>query len=126
MTEGEERFGMDANRIDLWLKYVCLFRTRSEAAASCRGGHVKVEGKRVKPSSPVRTGDRVEITRDERVGVYEVTVVPERQVPRKEAGECYLDLSPPPPKRDTAIDPNTGGGRPTKKERRELRKLKGR
>jgi ribosome-associated heat shock protein Hsp15 len=117
---------MEESRIDLWLKYVCLFRTRSEAAASCRGGHVKVNGNRVKASSPVRPGDKVEITREERIGVYEVVVVPERQVPRKQAGECYVDHSPPPPKRETSIDPSAGAGRPTKKERRDLRRLKGR
>jgi ribosome-associated heat shock protein Hsp15 len=117
---------MDVNRIDLWLKYVCLFRTRSEAAEACRGGHVKVNGRRVKPSSTVRTGDRVELTRDDRVAIYDVVVIPERQVPRKQSRECYLDLSPPPPKREAATDPDAGSGRPTKKERRDLRRLKGR
>ena len=41
-------------RIDLWLKYVCLVKHRADATEACKGGHVKLNGQRVKPAATVR------------------------------------------------------------------------
>lgn len=118
----------DINRVDLWLKYVCLFKTRSEAGNAVRGGHVKLNGSRVKPSSTVRIDDRIEITRSERVQQIIVKSIPARQVPRKEAREHYEDITPEPEKTDTwAGEPErVTQGKLSKKDRRDLRRLKGR
>lgn len=118
----------EGSRIDLWLKHVCLFRTRSEAGNAVRGGHVKLNGSRVKPSSTVRAEDRIEITRSDRVQIIEVVSVPERQVPRKEARDHYNDVTPEPQtKEDWAAKPvRVSRGKLSKKDRRDLRKLKGR
>jgi len=47
----------ERHRIDAWLKHVCLLKQRSEAADACKGGHVKINGLRVKPAAAVREGD---------------------------------------------------------------------
>lgn len=117
----------DHNRIDLWLKHVCLFRTRSEAGKAVRGGHVKLNGQRAKPAASVTIGDSIEITRSDRVQTIEVRSIPDRQVARKESREHYEDHTPPQPKRDPwGVEPQRiTRGKLSKKDRRELRKLKG-
>jgi len=50
----------ERHRIDVWLKLVCLVKHRNEATEACRGGHVKINGLRVKPAASVREGDVVE------------------------------------------------------------------
>lgn len=116
------------NRVDLWLKYVCLFRTRSEAGDAVRGGHVKLNGSRVKPSSAVGIGDRIEITRSERVQEIIVESIPSKQVSRKEARNHYQDVTPEPEPGETwAGEPErVTRGKLSKKDRRDLRRLKGR
>jgi ribosome-associated heat shock protein Hsp15 len=47
-------------RVDQWLWSVRLTKTRGDAAAACRGGHVTVNGKAAKPATPVKVGDRIE------------------------------------------------------------------
>ena len=50
----------ERHRIDAWLKLVCLFKQRGDAADACKGGHVKLNGQRAKPASSVKEGDTVE------------------------------------------------------------------
>lgn len=118
----------DSTRVDLWLKYVCLFRTRTEAGSAVRGGHVKVNASRVKAASTVRVGDNMEITRADYVQKIVVRSVPQKQVPRKDARDHYEDLTPQPEKsRIRASEPErVTSGKLNKKDRRELRRLKGR
>ncbi|MDX1583690.1 MAG: RNA-binding S4 domain-containing protein [Thermoanaerobaculia bacterium] len=118
----------EQNRIDLWLKHVCLFKTRSEAGKAVRGGHVKVNGSRVKPAASVAPDDRIEITRSRGSQTVEVVSIPERQVSRKEARNHYNDLTPEPESREAweAGPKRVTRGKLSKKERRELRRLKGR
>ena len=59
-------------RVDQWLWSVRITKTRSDAAAACRGGHVKVNGTSAKPSTPVKVGDRVEAFVHGRERVLEV------------------------------------------------------
>ena len=115
----------ERHRIDAWLKLVCLFKHRTQATDACRGGHVKINGQRVKPASPVREGDVVEFLLDD---VYRKVVVqglPETQVAKPVARTMYIDETP---KQEidimhTAIR-KRGSGRPTKRERREMEKWK--
>ncbi|HUP49112.1 MAG TPA: S4 domain-containing protein [Thermoanaerobaculia bacterium] len=118
---------MDRHRVDHWLKLVCLFKQRGEAAEACRGGHVKVNGQRVKPSTPLREGDVVEFMRGEWARRVVVVVLPEGQLSKENARTAYLDESPPPPVREPAVRPmfrESGAGRPTKKERREIDRVR--
>lgn len=107
-----------------------LTKTRSAAAEACRGGHVKINGTSAKPSSPVTVGDRVEARLGARQRVVEVTKVVQRRVGAAPAADCFEDHSPPPPERDplqpefAVRDPGTG--RPTKRDRRRIDRLRGR
>ncbi|MBW3670813.1 MAG: RNA-binding S4 domain-containing protein [Acidobacteria bacterium] len=126
-TESSDK-GIESNRIDLWLKYVCLFRTRTEAGNAVRGGHVKLNESRVKPSSIVRVDDQIEITRADYVQKIAVRSVPRKQVPRKDARDHYEDHTPQPEKRELrpSEPERVTSGKLNKKDRRELRRLKGR
>lgn len=116
-------------RVDSWLWAVRLCKMRSLATAACRAGHVRVNGDRAKAAQPVRVGDeaRVRIAGFDRILVVRVVLV--KRVGALVADESYLDISPPLPTRDElARDPQRerGAGRPTKRERREMEKLRGR
>ena len=117
-------------RIDQWLHAVRITKTRADAAAACRGGHVKVNGKAAKPSSPVALGDRVEALIHRRERIVEVRRLLTKRVGAAVAVECYDDHSPPPPERDD-VQPlfavrDRGAGRPTKRDRRRIDRLRGR
>ncbi len=116
-------------RVDAWVWAVRLFRTRSQATTACRAGHVRVNDERAKPAQPVRVGDRVEVRGGPRVRVVEVAGLLAKRVGAPEAQAAYVDHSPPPPPRETASPVGRrerGAGRPTKKERRQLDRLRGR
>ncbi|SNS66564.1 ribosome-associated heat shock protein Hsp15 [Micrococcales bacterium KH10] len=118
-----------SGRVDAWLWAVRLLKTRAAAAAACRGGHVTVEGTRAKPATAVRPGMTVEITGLDRHRVVVVTRVISKRVGAPVAVECYEDHSPPPPPRERLIPTavrDSGTGRPTKRERRQLDRLRGR
>lgn len=117
---------MERHRIDTWLKLVCLFKHRADATEACRGGHVKVNGVRVKPASVVREGDVVEFYAGERFRKVVVRALPSTNVSKIAAREMYLDESPaPPPRRESAVagTRDRGAGRPTKRERREIERF---
>ena len=103
---------------------VCLFKHRTDATEACKGGHVKINGQRVKPAAAVREGDVVEFYLAERFRKVVVQAVPEKQLSKEEGRAAYLDESPPPEKSEavTATFRDRGAGRPTKKERREIEK----
>lgn len=115
-------------RVDCWIWSVRLVKTRSLAAAACRGGHVRVNGERVKPASPVRPGDEVRLWHAGRERIVEVTRTVRKRVGAPVAAECYVDNSPPPPPREERAQVGhrpAGTGRPTKRDRRRLDQLRG-
>jgi ribosome-associated heat shock protein Hsp15 len=116
----------ERNRIDAWLKMVCLFKHRSDATEACKGGHVKINGNRVKPAATVREDDVVEFYHGDRFRKVVVVVVPDRQLSKDDGRTAYIDQSPPPQKVEIAAATfrDRGAGRPTKKERREIEKWK--
>ena len=120
---------LESARVDQWLWSVRMTKTRSDAAAACRGGHVKVNGKAAKPATPVKHGDRVEAYLHDRERVFDVVTPIVKRVGAAVAVVCYVDLSPPPPEREI-LGPNferdRGAGRPTKRDRRQLDRLRGR
>lgn len=114
-------------RIDAWVWAVRLYKTRTAAAAAVKAGHVKINGVAIKPSSPVVVGDRVRVWVDHRLYDVEVTRLISKRVGAPIARECYVDHSPPPPPKEIlASQPrrDRGAGRPTKKERREIDRLR--
>lgn len=113
-------------RVDAWTWGVRLFPTRSAAANACRAGHVKVNGDRAKPATPVGPGDVVAVHLRERDVVYEVTGLITKRASATVAAQHYVDRSPPPPPRELVVpvaQRDRGAGRPTKRERREIDKI---
>ncbi|AKK09187.1 RNA-binding S4 domain-containing protein [Corynebacterium testudinoris] len=116
-------------RIDAWVWAVRIFKTRSDAAAAVRAGHVKLNGVAVKPAQQVVPGDRVRIWVNHRELDLEVAATVRKRVGAPVARTCYVDHSPPPPPKEIlASQPrrDRGAGRPTKRERREIDRLRGR
>jgi len=116
-------------RVDRWLWAIRLYRTRSEATAACRAGHVRVNGGAAKPGTAVRIGDRVAARAHDRDRDFEVVRVIDKRVGAAVAAGCLVDHSPPPPPREVrepgvVRDPSTG--RPTKRDRRRLDSFRGR
>jgi ribosome-associated heat shock protein Hsp15 len=116
-------------RIDRWLWAARFYKSRSLAHAACEGGKVDVNGQAAKPSRPVRAGDRLRITLGEWRRELVVRSLAERRGPASVATGLYEDLSPPPPPRSRRLPPPVvrppGLGRPTKRERRHLDRLRG-
>ncbi|MFE1945875.1 RNA-binding S4 domain-containing protein [Streptomyces massasporeus] len=120
--------GASTVRVDSWIWSVRLVKTRSMGATACRGGHVRVNGERVKPAHGVRVGDEVRLRHEGRERVVVVTRLIRKRVGPPIATQCYIDNSPPPPPRE-AVAPagirDRGAGRPTKRDRREMERLRG-
>jgi ribosome-associated heat shock protein Hsp15 len=115
----------ERHRIDHWLKLVCLFKHRGDATEACRGGHVKLNGARVKPSAAVKEGDLIELVMGERYRKLVVAGLPETSISKEVARTMYVDETPVvvlPPGQSMPRD--RGAGRPTKRERREIVKFK--
>ena len=113
-------------RIDRWLCAVRLVKTRPIATQLCDGGHVRVNGFWAKPSTKVRQGDVVHALIAERQRIVEVVRPIETRVGAPAAAECYIDNSPPPVVREIApgIKAVRGQGRPSKRLRRELDRMR--
>jgi ribosome-associated heat shock protein Hsp15 len=117
----------DATRIDRWLCAVRLVKTRPLATRLCEGGHVLVNGSPAKPSTKVRAGDRVEAVIADRERIVEVVRPIESRVGAPVAATCYVDHSPPvvpEPGPAPGIMRIRGEGRPSKRLRRELERLR--
>ncbi len=126
---------IEAVRLDVWLDVACLFKTRSEAQKACKGGKLDVNRQAAKPNRLLRVGDEIEISRPfgrkQRLIVRELA---ERHVSRADARRLYEDLTPPPTPEEVdarrleriyraAMTPPHA---PDKRQRRALRRLKGR
>ena len=112
------------SRIDAWLKLVCLFKHRADATEACKGGHVKINGQRVKPAAPVKPGDLIEFYLGSHFRRVVVQAVPTGNVSKEVARTMYLDETPVQPKVETANVRERGAGRPTKRDRREIEKIR--
>jgi len=119
-------------RADLWLWYARFFKSRSIAQAAVEGGHVQVNGERVKAARPVKVGDRLRITRERERFEVDVTGIPPRRGPATEARQFYLETPDSEAARAAAREFSrlagpVDSGRPDKRERRDLlRVMKGR
>ncbi len=117
---------VDSVRVDIWLWAVRLYKTRSAATTACRGGHVRVNRIAAKASTPVKVGDRIEAFL-ERERILEVVRLIDKRVGAAIAATCLVDHSPPAPvirRLPRVAVREKGAGRPTKRERRELDRLR--
>lgn len=120
---------MSGTRVDSWVWAVRLTKTRSAATAACRAGHVRINDQTAKAAQPVRVGDIVRVRLHGFDRIYRVTGLANRRGSAAEAAQHFEDLTPPPlPRTDRALLPmrDRGAGRPSKRERRELDRLRGR
>jgi len=130
MTDAEAAF----LRLDKWLVFARFFKTRSIAAAVIENGRVRIDGASVtKPHYKLRIGEVLTFPQGSFVRVVRVVTLPRRRGPAPEAQLCYEDLSPPEEQvplprtaRASVGRRDPGAGRPTKRERRELERFKGR
>jgi ribosome-associated heat shock protein Hsp15 len=119
-------------RVDKWLWCARFYKTRSVAQAAVEGGHVQVNGERVKAARAVKVGDRLRITRERERFEVDVTGIPVRRGPAAEARQYYRETAESEAARATArefsrLSGPVDSGRPDKRERRDLlRVLKGR
>jgi ribosome-associated heat shock protein Hsp15 len=121
-------------RVDKWLWAARFYKTRALAAEAIAGGKVQVNGDRVKRAKPLQVGDEIRI----RQGPYEHLIVvrqlSDRRGPAVEAAALYEEKPESRAAREAlaiqlksihvAFLPERG--RPTKKDRREIRRFKGR
>lgn len=115
-------------RVDSWIYAVRITKTRSMAAAACRAGHVRVNDTTAKPAQLVGPGDEVRVRLDGRERIVEVLRPIAKRVGAAVVPECLIDRTPPPPPRESvplAAVRDRGAGRPTKRERRQLDRLRG-
>jgi ribosome-associated heat shock protein Hsp15 len=117
---------MDETRIDRWLTAVRLVKTRPIATQLCDAGHVRINGRDAKASTKVKVGDRIEARIGDRDRIVEVVKVIESRVGAPIAVTCYTDHSPEP-----VVEPlppgmewARGAGRPSKRVRRELDRMR--
>ncbi|MCU1682663.1 MAG: Ribosome-associated heat shock protein implicated in the recycling of the subunit [Amycolatopsis sp.] len=108
--------------MDRWLWAVRLTKTRPDAAAACRGGHVRVNDRPAKPATTVVAGDEVRARVGDTTKILEVVRVIQKRVGAVDAATCFIDRTPPPPPEASApvARRDRGAGRPTKRERRVL------
>ena len=118
-------------RIDKWLWAVRIFKTRSLATEACKKGRVLILDQAVKPSRLIRTGDLVQVKKPPVIYTFKVLDLLEKRLSASAVKEYVENLTP-----DEELDKlkvkdgffitrDRGTGRPTKKERRIIDKLRG-
>lgn len=122
--------GLEKIRIDKWLWYARVVKTRTLAAKLVSGGHVRVNReKTTSASAKVKRGDVLTIAAHERIRVLEIREVGKRRGPAAEAATLFNDLSPPPPKKSEPATDGTEASvqrtkRPDKRDRRQAAAMK--
>ena len=119
-------------RIDKWLQVARVFKTRSQAGRACQLGRVRANGTVSKAHRKLTLDDRLEVQLGDWTRVLVVKELRDKPLPKAEAPRLYEDLSPPRPVRDPlerllarpAIAREAGAGRPEKRDRRLLDRLR--
>ncbi len=117
-------------RIDKWLWAVRIFKSRSQAAGACKKSRVNVGNIAVKPSRMIAEGDLIQVRKSHIQYRYRVSGLPGKRLSARLAAENYENITPPEEfdKLKTAdhfyIRREKGSGRPTKKERRLLDRIR--
>ena len=118
-------------RVDKWLWYARILKTRTLAANCVKTGKVRInQQKAASASRSIGPGDVLTVTLGQQIKVLKVLQLGARRGPASEAQLLYEDLSPAPVKKDPLTRPakqavrEEGAGRPTKKQRRELSRFR--
>ena len=124
-------------RLDVWLDVACLFKTRSEAQKACRLGKIDVGGQTAKAHRDIKPDDQIAIKRP--FGRRQMVVVrslAEKHLPKADARLLYEDVTPKPSTEEVELrrmarmaapcTRKASAGAPDKRERRAIRRMKGR
>jgi ribosome-associated heat shock protein Hsp15 len=119
-------------RVDKWLWAARFFKTRSAATEAVAGGHVQVNGARIKAARELVVGDRLEITIGERRWTLAVTGLADRRGPASVAATLYEETPESKAERERRAEQRRLArplgaeldGRPTKRDRRRLDALR--
>jgi len=119
-------------RIDKFLWSVRLYKTRSMASEACRKGRVIINDIPVKPSRVVTGDEIIKVKKPPVLHTYRIKFLPSSRLPAKLVDEYIENLTPEEEKEKLDMKQKTGlqykykgSGRPTKKDRRDIDKLKG-
>ena len=122
---------MDEVRIDKYLWSIRVYKTRTEATDACKGGKVKIDDCSIKPSRDVKIGEQIQVQLGQLHKVVEVKSIPKSRVSPKQVEEVYIDITPKEEYERLEFlhafkveYRDRGAGRPTKKDRRIIDKLK--
>lgn len=121
----------DKIRIDKWLWAVRIFKTRNMAAEACKNNKISIRDNPVKPSHVVKIGEEIVYKGQYVSRSYLVKGLIEKRVSAKLAAENVEETTPPQELDKlknihlefTGFRPR-GMGRPSKKDRRDIDKLK--
>lgn len=118
-------------RIDKWLWAVRFYKTRTQAADACKGGKVKIDGVNAKPSREIKAGDVIELHHNYIRRTVKVKVAAKNRVAAKLVPGLMEDMTPAEEfeklemmKQLNQEKRDRGTGRPTKKDRRSIEKIK--
>lgn len=122
----------DEVRLDSWLWAARFFKTRSQAKQAIEGGKVQIEGQRAKPGKTVQPGTLLEIRKGEQTFRVEVQDLATKRGPAREAEKLYRETPESREQRERAAawrradhaSRPTPAGRPDKRDRRQLRRLR--
>ena len=119
-------------RLDKWLWAARFFKTRSIASAEIDGGHIELNGERAKPAKQIKIGDELRIRINQSTHVVRVRGLSERRGPASEAQTLYEETEESRKERARLAEQRRlaptphyeEGGRPTKRDRRDMSKVK--
>ena len=119
-------------RLDKWLWAARFYKTRSLATDAVDGGHVQLNGLRIKPAKDVRVGDRVHLVLGEMHWDLCVLALADKRGPATLARTLYSETADSQAAREALVEarrlvnePGRGAIRPTKRDRRAMQKLRG-
>jgi len=117
---------MDRVRIDRWLSAARVFKSRTQAHDACAGGLVKVNGESVKPNHLIRPDDELRVQMHGGPRILCVRALAEKRLSAPLARELYEDRTPVVEFDPASLMPRRerGAGRPTKRDQRDLKRLK--
>ena len=113
-------------RVDSWLWAIRVYKTRSAATTACRAGHVRINGDKTKAAQTVKPGDEVRVRMSGFDRVLTVRQTLSKRVGAPIAATAYDDRTPPREPMAMLAVRDRGAGRPTKRERRDIDRLRGR
>jgi ribosome-associated heat shock protein Hsp15 len=119
-------------RIDKWLWAARFFKTRSQASTAVEAGHVDLNGERAKPAKQVKTGDTLRVRAHQNTYVVTILGLSERRGPAVEAQALYAETDESRRERERVAEQRRlaptpayeEGGRPTKRDRRDMARVK--